>query len=182
MAMERRFIPACAGNAAPTAQRESGASVHPRMRGERFISNGRPPKATGSSPHARGTRVSVSYRRPGGRFIPACAGNASRGGPGVRRLAVHPRMRGERSEDWEPRHISDGSSPHARGTRSSSSTRDLDRGFIPACAGNASDANPACAVAAVHPRMRGERDRLRLDHGHGVGSSPHARGTHRRRS
>ena len=71
-----RFIPACAGNALQQLALHAGLAVHPRMRGER------PPDwppsvgAGGSSPHARGTHLVGKEQRHGGRFIPACAGNA----------------------------------------------------------------------------------------------------------
>ena len=73
---DKRFIPACAGNATTEFCSFAMTAVHPRMRGERrqmIPNNARP---DGSSPHARGT---PTYKgQPGGiwRFIPACAGNA----------------------------------------------------------------------------------------------------------
>ena len=71
-----RFIPACAGNANIRSSTSYPASVHPRMRGERFGNVDRLPWQDGSSPHARGT-LAVAAPAPGeNRFIPACAGNA----------------------------------------------------------------------------------------------------------
>ena len=109
------------------------------------------------------------------RFIPACAGNApessaskrpsagssprARGthvGTGCRgvSLAVHPRVRGERTGDQG---------------RDRSKTR-----FIPACAGNAGHASASwLRLASVHPRVRGERT-IRACRQR---SSPRARGT-----
>ena len=92
-----RFIPACAGNA-ESRQRESGTgAVHPRMRGERSHGVSGRTTVAGSSPHARGTRGLVGRQGRGNRFIPACAGNASRDLCGGSFPSVHPRMRGERS-------------------------------------------------------------------------------------
>ena len=51
-----RFIPACAGNAAPCCESPAAPPVHPRMRGERPAGAGRNGARDGSSPHARGTR------------------------------------------------------------------------------------------------------------------------------
>ena len=70
-----------------------------------------------------------------------------------------------------------GSSPRARGTvELDSGDRSLLR-FIPACAGNGWASLPRPHAGAVHPRVRGERDRA----GRAVllsdGSSPRARGT-----
>jgi hypothetical protein len=47
--------------------------------------------------------------------------------------------------------------------------------FIPACAGNAVGRPVRGTVAAVHPRMRGERSVYLCPTGRHVGSSPHAR-------
>ena len=93
------FIPACAGNAfSPDSSRWS-YTVHPRMRGEREDLGRIQPMATGSSPHARGTRLITRSRSRVERFIPACAGNA-RAAPGWGwGHTVHPRMRGERTSN-----------------------------------------------------------------------------------
>ena len=111
-----RFIPACAGNACCRNAAQITVTVHPRMRGERLKQRSSKNRPRGSSPHARGTRSPVgeecSYRR----FIPACAGNAGEQLAFGRGVAVHPRMRGERSHSARPTAAADGSSPHARGT------------------------------------------------------------------
>ena len=111
-----RFIPACAGN----ADRQDIASlvlpVHPRMRGERSSPNPCTTRSSGSSPHARGTQPLGQADSGSGWFIPACAGNApSMFFSGIR-VAVHPRMRGERSIMVRRTVRCCGSSPHARGT------------------------------------------------------------------
>ena len=154
-----RFIPACAGNATKTKEK-----------------NLSPP---GSSPHARGThRGGDDPIRPV-RFIPAYAGNAASRCSMRARISVHPRMRGERSKKprtfW--RHF--GSSPHTRGTPRPSLCSPSDRRFIPAYAGNARDRSARHHRQAVHPRIRGERA---LTIGGAIlaaGSSPHTRGTPR---
>ena len=91
-----RFIPACAGNASGAFDDVQILAVHPRMRGERNLDIFSRHLITGSSPHARGTHGANGVCGSGGRFIPACAGNAFRRVPAVGRDTVHPRMRGER--------------------------------------------------------------------------------------
>ena len=66
-------------------------------------------------------------------------------------------MRGERLGVDVLRKPVYGSSPHARGTHSVTSSSSSSRRFIPACAGNAMVRRTAPAMIAVHPRMRGER-------------------------
>src|SRR5260370_13829420 len=70
-----RFIPACAGNTLCRRQLLRSAPVHPRMRGEHAVNSPGPQTASGSSPHARGTRDDYGHGVAGVRFIPACAGN-----------------------------------------------------------------------------------------------------------
>ena len=136
--------------------------VHPRVRGERKGVLTQLDVQDGSSPHVRGTRCAWPFGRVAksgssphargtlygeqkitipnsGRFIPACAGNATfRELRTTKQIAVHPRMCGERSGTAAQYSTSGGSSPHARGTR----VEDW----------------PRCGHArAVHPRVRGER-------------------------
>ena len=71
-----RFIPACAGNSAPSSRWPAARSVHPRVCGELVVCVSAPSAATGSSPRVRGT---LQRPKPVGhptRFIPACAGNS----------------------------------------------------------------------------------------------------------
>ncbi len=70
-----------------------------------------------------------------------------------------------------------GSSPHARGTPSTSAASRSSFRFIPAYAGNARRPADAIADHPVHPRMRGERLSVAVRLNSSSGSSPHARGT-----
>ncbi|SAI49135.1 Domain of uncharacterised function (DUF2825) [Bordetella ansorpii] len=72
---EARFIPACAGNTTRAAWCSFSAAVHPRMRGEHFITSSGSRPVDGSSPHARGTHQIAALQSTTQRFIPACAGN-----------------------------------------------------------------------------------------------------------
>ena len=72
-----RFIPAYAGNAAARRLRPGPSSVHPRIRGERPLSEQQLTDDNGSSPHTRGTLIVACVHLGQIRFIPAYAGNAS---------------------------------------------------------------------------------------------------------
>ncbi len=137
IARERRFIPACAGNALCRRRCRGGCPVHPRMRGERSDPSRAIQEKSGSSPHARGTRASPGSLPICGRFIPACAGNAACKYPDTEMAPVHPRMRGERAAGARRGERQYGSSPHARGTRQCAWICAPGHRFIPACAGNA---------------------------------------------
>ena len=171
------IIPACAGNTSARPRQRSGKGDHPRMRGEHSSALPRYPPIEGSSPHARGTLPGgVRLHVPPG-IIPACAGNTPSPTRVVPACWDHPRMRGEHKGLQEHQATYEGSSPHARGTRFVTASAALDKGIIPACAGN-TPASPTWQVGnRDHPRMRGE-------HLHNAGtsiinggSSPHARGT-----
>ena len=174
-----RFIPACAGNTDELIARLTGATVHPRVRGEH---NGPPSSTTiqaGSSPRARGTLFNSVSRHRSSRFIPACAGNTwcwPVRGPSA---AVHPRVRGEHRPGIRRESTPTGSSPRARGTPPIFAPKVDQIRFIPACAGNTVALGARPRVFSVHPRVRGEHRRIVVFADHDRGSSPRARGTQR---
>ena len=176
----RRFIPAYAGNAAPTALRVSGASVHPRIRGERVVYQNKLWDINGSSPHTRGTHTRVPVLIEYSRFIPAYAGNAVLHVPRHPCTAVHPRIRGERTMGNPAPALSIGSSPHTRGTLDRATVPRAAGRFIPAYAGNALITAAYPRETSVHPRIRGERSSFLHARMSGFGSSPHTRGTRSR--
>ena len=132
----RRFIPACAGNTLQSMFSAGRQPVHPRMRGEHLYSSVVMSLASGSSPHARGTRGPTGAGIRQWRFIPACAGNTFPLRLPLRLVTVHPRVRGEHSRRRVPLDPQCGSSPRARGTHGVKHWRALGGRFIPACAGN----------------------------------------------
>ncbi|MCP1633762.1 hypothetical protein J2T35_002212 [Kerstersia gyiorum] len=179
--MWSRFIPACAGNTVPRGGRAGRRAVHPRMRGEHEKAVIEARKASGSSPHARGTRFRLIGGSRTGRFIPACAGNTIAYAATSRPSPVHPRMRGEHVMHARVCERVAGSSPHARGTHLVFFLFSSKGRFIPACAGNTSRSRSCLRLCTVHPRMRGEHVLAQVRSGARYGSSPHARGTQRLR-
>ena len=175
--MLSRFIPACAGNASANRWIASRAAVHPRVCGERGVVGDGELRPNGSSPRVRGTlrlpeRVTLRVR-----FIPACAGNALPRPAWLSRLAVHPRVCGERIRFTWSGSTSAGSSPRVRGTRRSCAVPPLARRFIPACAGNAWRPSTWPSTLPVHPRVCGERGDVAIISSDIHGSSPRVRGT-----
>ena len=151
--------------------------VHPRIRGERAISYTSAPVVPGSSPHTRGTLATTKNGFVCRRFIPAYAGNAGRATLHTVSLAVHPRIRGERTSCSVTSTSDAGSSPHTRGTPEAKVADSPNGRFIPAYAGNAllQCSRPRCLP--VHPRIRGERRLSAARVASRDGSSPHTRGT-----
>ena len=155
---KKRFIPACAGNASFVSCHAHSVTVHPRVCGERLLVRRFSFPRSGSSPRVRGTRKERRRKRGQKRFIPACAGNASIAGTIFSTNTVHPRVCGERGECFDEMLLGDGSSPRVRGTPGQRDPHALDNRFIPACAGNATDARLRWPACAVHPRVCGERE------------------------
>ena len=172
-----RFIPACAGNAQPCRTPWKQSPVHPRVCGERRPRHHAHAQDAGSSPRVRGTLPKPSLDGTSGRFIPACAGNASWAAAPDRLRPVHPRVCGERVGGLTTSAAVGGSSPRVRGTpRPRARRADRDR-FIPAYAGNAPAPPASAAPAPVHPRVCGERRSGRSGAMLATGSSPRVRGT-----
>ena len=137
-----------------------GRLVHPRARGEHFSSVRMLLRFCGSSPRSRGTPIAPCVGRSRSRFIPALAGNTAIVPCCPRASAVHPRARGEHRL-WLGNGLRPaGSSPRSRGTLCR-----LQQGvemvrFIPALAGNTPAAPEMPWAVPVHPRARGEHERV----------------------
>ena len=155
-----RLIPARAGNTWFNSPRIIFPPAHPRSRGEHVSVTVWKPRASGSSPLARGTLTDNGGVFTKCRLIPARAGNTFRFGSARSSLPAHPRSRGEHKM-WagSPLRVS-GSSPLARGTPGWTLPRSRMLRLIPARAGNTSWTRARPSSVAAHPRSRGEHLRL----------------------
>ena len=151
-----RIIPACAGNTTRRRSLPTSATNHPRMRGEHELRIFATAAVPESSPHARGTRHARHRPRRHRRIIPACAGNTSEMRRVQHERPNHPRMRGEHFRSKVNPFAASESSPHARGTRTTTRRASLMDRIIPACAGNTQTCALVWHAYANHPRMRGE--------------------------
>ena len=167
--LDRRFIPAGAGNALRARHPDSAAGssprargtrrralrwrspVHPRGRGERAPGSVAPPSNAvhprGRGEHARSRRWPTTPVHPRGRGERHLAGPA-------RHQPVHPRGRGEH-RSGAAASCAAGSSPRARGTPRPAAT--VGRRFIPAGAGNAGMNGEDDTASGSSPRARGTR-------------------------
>ena len=110
------IIPAYAGNTRPAWKAGRPPRDHPRICGEHISSRGNVSTFLGSSPHMRGTRIRAHGYVDTAGIIPAYAGNTAvcNGSSAFNR--DHPRICGEHFLLKPTEHISEGSSPHMRGT------------------------------------------------------------------
>ena len=131
----------------------------------------------GSSPLARGARVSCAGIPVTERLIPARAGNTQSLLRDLSSFSAHPRSRGEHPPGRRPVPVAGGSSPLARGTHGDKVRQWTGTRLIPARAGNTTMTSKTFTSRSAHPRSRGEHVRGRGGcHSRG-GSSPLARGT-----
>ena len=172
-----RFIPASAGNTSASSSTEIKPTVHPRERGEHISHLAVATASAGSSPRARGTLGNHGKIDSFRRFIPASAGNTVSWDHPERQQSVHPRERGEHSQNRLIHAEELGSSPRARGTPAVHHPDNRRVRFIPASAGNTCNDAGHDLRDAVHPRERGEHSEALGSANVQAGSSPRARGT-----
>ena len=150
------IIPARAGFTVPLIFTQSRSRDHPRSRGVYDSTTGYTALPTGSSPLARGLRMSSGPEIAAGRIIPARAGFTGIGRVGLGCPRDHPRSRGVYAA-WHPE-------------------AGLPRGIIPARAGFTPAPPHARIPAPDHPRSRGVYVELGAWKHENTGSSPLARG------
>ena len=175
-AEHRGIIPACAGSTRCRWPARRSCRDHPRMRGEHRRGASDMAAKLGSSPHARGAQAGTVAELATPGIIPACAGSTHSRAWRMRTRGDHPRMRGEHAIFASSCSYAMGSSPHARGARTSVSEKNGGGRIIPACAGSTSSRPWRRRGWGDHPRMRGEHSVLDLTVPTQPGSSPHARG------
>ena len=173
----RGSIPACAGKPCVASGRGSLGRVHPRVRGEAADIDYTTLRNWGPSPRARGSHGQGSRedRRHGS--IPACAGKPCTRSRGCAWRWVHPRVRGEASNNPTNGQFLSGPSPRARGSRHGVLAMPVLHGSIPACAGKPRPGTAFCRERRVHPRVRGEASAKAAAYPATRGPSPRARGS-----
>ena len=150
------IIPALAGNTAAAVVCDGSTGDHPRSRGE-YGRAALPARAlSGSSPLSRGIPVAVAACLIIEGIIPALAGNTGSSGLAPLTVSDHPRSRGEYGGHCLPFGAGAGSSPLSRGIRWDRDPQRLQRGIIPALAGNTSVGGRLPRKRQDHPRSRGE--------------------------
>ena len=171
-----RIIPARAGFTGTPSTCPPTGTDHPRSRGVyRFLDAVRA-TGHGSSPLARGLRVTRVTVRRLDRIIPARAGFTGTPSTCPPTGTDHPRSRGVYARDTLTAYLDAGSSPLARGLRQPGDGRGGRSGIIPARAGFTPRTETPVWSAEDHPRSRGVYFAFRHCARSSAGSSPLARG------
>ena len=136
--VEEGLIPARAGTTCQDARRCRPCWAHPRSRGDHTTSPGARVRNVGSSPLARGPPIQRGYAAHHVGLIPARAGTTRRSLSFACSSRAHPRSRGDHLSRLFLRTVHLGSSPLARGPRSSEQSCRRPSGLIPARAGTTS--------------------------------------------
>ena len=175
-----RIIPARAGFTHACRTRPYEAADHPRSRGV-YPATATTYPSTRDHPRSRGVYVTGSTRagRDGG-SSPLARGLPHRTSLFCDCHRDHPRSRGVYLAAQAGRMCPPGSSPLARGLRSDPRTADTSPRIIPARAGFTSWRPKPAGTRRDHPRSRGVYEMRKHSKRSASGSSPLARGLHRR--
>ena len=130
--------------------------IHPRIRGDDYISVFATKLHIGSPPHTRGRSYAVGFLTLFYRFTPAYAGTIRFTPPPPCYSAVHPRIRGDDREVRIRLLASSGSPPHTRGRFFLVLHRTFSRRFTPAYAGTIAAPTNIVFHDQVHLRIRGD--------------------------
>ncbi len=134
--VDRRVIPAWAGNTISRRGWWDFMTGHPRVGGEHFLPHLVWERENGSSPRGRGTPLIANTRRRARRVIPAWAGNTLDRPMVITLMTGHPRVGGEHVSSSVSNAGALGSSPRGRGTPAYTRWRQAHWRVIPAWAGN----------------------------------------------
>ena len=171
-----RITPACAGKRAGRCPDGCTPWDHPRVCGEKCLSNHLTLKRGGSPPRVRGKESCHPdfFREIG--ITPACAGK--RTCTATRRCGNgdHPRVCGEKIEKQGDGYAVLGSPPRMRGKDGVNDSAQAVTGITPACAGKRRMPKQCVFNFRDHPRVCGEKGIFTCLMAFLMGSPPHMRG------
>ena len=171
-----RFTPTCVGKTHLAPTRCATCSVHPHVRGEDRCACANNHSRPGSPPRAWGRPPSLAGLTVTHRFTPTCVGKTRERPTYQVACPVHPHVRGEDFPAWADATAWTGSPPRAWGRRPGAARReDIDR-FTPTCVGKTFPPGSGIGFIPVHPHVRGEDIRFRVDACVDLGSPPRAWG------
>ena len=171
-----RITPAYAGKSRRITSSFSSIRDHPRLCGEKIVSNGKSMDALGSPPPMRGKANSTAKFIPWNRITPAYAGKRHlfQNLPPI--LQDHPRLCGEKLTFFFTSRFPEGSPPPMRGKERKPVLLRQQFGITPAYAGKSGETGWILILIQDHPRLCGEKFRLLHPSEMHLGSPPPMRG------
>ena len=171
-----RITPAWAGKRSGNCQHQRQHRDHPRVGGEKPSSPTHESSRPGSPPRGRGKGPGPCGPRPGQGITPAWAGK--RGWMRATEITRkdHPRVGGEKIANIRGFNGSQGSPPRGRGKDIGCIINCEQGGITPAWAGKRWYDRNNSQECRDHPRVGGEKNRVRLTCVCGTGSPPRGRG------
>ena len=172
----RGSIPACAGEPDVRAGPWTPARVYPRVCGGTRRRCGSRLWVEGLSPRVRGNHGRSRERKSCSRSIPACAGEPRSSAPVKTISRVYPRVCGGTDVRRDGVGRLAGLSPRVRGNPHPEAGVDVDRGSIPACAGEPGAVAAVGVAREVYPRVCGGTIEISYPDPRATGLSPRVRG------
>ena len=156
LALDVGITPAWAGKSFFRVDVHEIPGDHPRMGGEKPARRRAFKRPTGSPPHGRGKDRQLLPVHPGPGITPAWAGKSVLLLPFCRSRWDHPRMGGEKLDNFYMLQQLVGSPPHGRGKGQTSCALAMPSGITPAWAGKSSGLAQRPGLDRDHPRMGGD--------------------------
>ena len=175
-AVKRGITPACAGKSRVIVQLCMSTGDHPRVCGEKRTAARLPGLRSGSPPRVRGKASGPPRSSGPGGITPACAGKSLRTRCADLTAGDHPRVCGEKAGMGVQHHKRRGSPPRVRGKVFYYPRQSRKKRITPACAGKRQSDRVESKHPLDHPRVCGEKSRLRSRGSLQRGSPPRVRG------
>ena len=171
-----RITPACAGKSFPLRLTSRFNGDHPRVCGEKSISDDQRAYRLGSPPRVRGKGYVGGMISGALGITPACAGKSLTASYLYQLWWDHPRVCGEKCPSFLIASQTPGSPPRVRGKALSAAAKPATSGITPACAGKRLFALCRLVFSEDHPRVCGEKALKLIKQVLAMGSPPRVRG------
>ena len=170
------ITPACAGKSVSAGRSPALVRDHPRVCGEKLRHRKGRRQHVGSPPRVRGKVNMPLFWSLATGITPACAGKSCLTALAVFLCRDHPRVCGEKNQSVLLPPSLLGSPPRVRGKAPGQRDPCQCPGITPACAGKRSKSNSERLMIRDHPRVCGEKEKLRQRNTQVRGSPPRVRG------
>ncbi len=171
-----RFTPTCVGTTVRRFRLPLRTPVHPHVRGDYLYAVFAALRHGGSPPRAWGLHTDVDASQIVQRFTPTCVGTTYGDSDSHEKRPVHPHVRGDYSNYFNPPPFIVGSPPRAWGLPHQERLPEQAWRFTPTCVGTTCGYSPSQLGWSVHPHVRGDYTNQASAETGDAGSPPRAWG------